>query len=127
MAALRHYETIIIFSPDLNEKELEKKSEEYISFLKKRKAEIVHTSLSPKKKLAYPIQKKAYGIYQSILFKSLPTIIDPLELQYRRSADVLRFMTLSLDEEAVLYKAKERAEKSKKKSEQNDNYQKDNA
>ena len=127
MAALRHYETIIIFSPDLDEKELEKKGEEYISFLQKRKAEIVHTSVSPKKKLAYPIQKKAYGIYQSILFKGSPTIIDLLELQYRRSADVLRFMTLSLDEEAVLYKEKEREEKAKKKSEQTDNSQKDNA
>lgn len=127
MAALKHYETIIIFSPDLNEKELDKKSEEYISFLKKQKAEIVHTSVSPKKKLAYPIQKKAYGFYQSILFKGEPTIIDPLELQYRRSADVLRFMTLSIDEEAMLYKAKERAEKAKKQSEQINNPQKDNA
>jgi len=127
MAALRHYQTIIIFSPHLKEEELAKKSEEYITFLKKRKAEIVHTSISPKKKLAYPIQKKAYGIYQTILFKSLPTVIDSLELQYRRSADVLRFMTLSLDEEAVLYKEKERVEKAKKESKQTNNPQKDNA
>ncbi|MEM9569341.1 MAG: 30S ribosomal protein S6 [Bacteroidota bacterium] len=127
MAALKHYETIIIFSPDLNEEELEKKSEEYITFLKKQKAEIVHSSVSSKKKLAYPIQKKAYGFYQSILFKGAPTIIDPLELQYRRSADVLRFMTLSLDEEAVLYKEKKRTEKANQKSEQTNDSQKDNA
>lgn len=127
MAALRHYETIIIFSPDLKEGELEKKGKEYIAFLKKQKAEIVHTEVSPKKKLAYPIQKKAYGFYQSILFKGSPTIIDPLELQYRRNADVLRFMTLGLDEEAVLYKEKERAKKAKKKSEQTNNSTKDNA
>ena len=127
MAALRHYQTIIIFSPHLKEGELAKKSEAYITFLKKRKAEIVHTSISPKKKLAYPIQKKAYGIYQTIFFKGEPTVIDTLELQYRRSADVLRFMTLSLDEEAVRYKEKERAENAKKKSKQTNNPQKDNA
>lgn len=126
MTTLRHYETIIIFSPDLKEAGVEKKVKEYTSFLEKQKADIIYKEVIAKRRLAMPIKKKAYGIYYVIEFKGAPTIVDLLELQYRRDADVLRFMTLILDEEAILYKAKKREEKAKKKREKADNSKKDN-
>ena len=48
------------------------------------------------KKLAYPIQTKSTGFYQLIEFNAEHTVIEKLEINFRRDERVIRFLTLSL-------------------------------
>ena len=67
------------------------------------------------KKLAYPIQKKSTGFYQLIEFKAEPSVIEKLEVNYRRDERVIRFLTFKMDKYAAEYAAKRRNVKSTKK------------
>ena len=67
------------------------------------------------KKLPYPIEKKSTGFYQLIEFKADPTVIEKLEVNYRRDERVIRYLTTKLDKYAIEYAAKRRSVKSTKK------------
>ena len=64
--------------------------------------------------MAYAIQKKSTGFYCLIEFKAEPTIVNTLEIGYRRDEKVIRFMTVKLDKYAVQYAEKRRAKLGKK-------------
>ena len=65
--------------------------------------------------MAYPIQKKSTGFYQLIEFNADPTVIDKLEINFRRDERVIRFLTFKMDKYAAEYAAKRRSVKSNKK------------
>ena len=66
------------------------------------------------KKLAYNIEKKTSGFYNLIEFKADPTVINTLEVGYRRDEKVIRYMTVKLDKYAAAYAEKRRAKLGKK-------------
>ena len=80
-------------------------------------AEIINEENWGLKKLAYPIQKKSTGFYQLIEFKAEPSVIEKLEVNFRRDERVIRFLTFKMDKYAAEYAAKRRNVKSTKKEE----------
>ena len=65
---------------------------------------------------ALPIfQKKSTGFYQLIEFNAEPTVIEKLEINFRRDERVIRFLTFKQDKYAAEYAAKRRSVKSTKK------------
>ena len=68
-------------------------------------AEIINEENWGLKKLAYPIQKKSTGFYQLIEFKAEPSVIEKLEVNYRRDERVIRFLTFKMDKYAAEYAA----------------------
>ncbi|MCI7251289.1 MAG: 30S ribosomal protein S6, partial [Prevotella sp.] len=66
------------------------------------------------KKMAYAIQKKSTGFYCLLEFKAEPTVINSLEIGYRRDEKVIRYLTVKLDKYAAQYAEKRRNKLSKK-------------
>ena len=58
--------------------------------------------------MAYPIQNKKTGFYNLVEFKAEPTIVEKLELEFRRDERIMRFLTTSLNKYAVAYNIKRR-------------------
>jgi small subunit ribosomal protein S6 len=80
-------------------------------------AEILNEEEWGLKKLAYPIEKKSTGFYAMIEFKAEPTVIDKLELNFRRDERVIRYITVKLDKYAAEYAAKRKSVKQAKAQE----------
>jgi small subunit ribosomal protein S6 len=80
-------------------------------------AEIINEENWGMKKLAYPIEKKSTGFYQLLEFKAEPTVIDKLELNFRRDERVIRYITVKLDKYAAEYAAKRKSVKQAKAQE----------
>jgi len=115
---MQHYETIFILTPVLTEEQVKTAIKKYVDFLKKNKANIVHEESWGLRKLAYPIQKKDNGYYYIIEFKSESSFINTLETEFKRDTNILRYLTVKLNEHGVAYNEKRRAEmKSKKPTE----------
>jgi small subunit ribosomal protein S6 len=76
--------------------------------LKENGADIIHEENWGLKKLAYPIQKKSTGFYMLVEFAAPSTIVDILELAYRRDERIVRFLTTALDKHAVAYNERRR-------------------
>jgi len=105
---LKNYETVFILTPVLSDVQMKDAVDKFRNTLLEHGAEIVHEENWGLRKLAYPIQHKTTGFYHLIEFKGQPSIVDALELEYRRDEKVMRFLTVSLDKHAVEYNEKRR-------------------
>ena len=114
---MNQYETVFILTPVLSDAQMKEAVEKFKAILTGEGAESIHEEHWGLKKLAYPIQKKSTGFYQLIEFKAAPTVIEKLEVNFRRDERVIRFLTFKLDKYAIEYAAKRRSLKSSKKEE----------
>ena len=112
---MNQYETVFILTPVLSDDQMKEAVEKFKGILQAEGAEIINEENWGLKKLAYPIQKKSTGFFQLVEFKADPTVIDKLELNFRRDERVIRFLTFKMDKFGAEYAAKRRNVKSTKK------------
>ena len=105
---MNQYETVFILTPVLSDVQMKEAVEKFKGILQAEGAEIINEENWGLKKLAYPIQKKSTGFYQLVEFNADPTVIDKLELNFRRDERVIRFLTFKMDKYAVEYAEKRR-------------------
>ena len=113
--SMNHYETVFILTPVLSDVQMKEAVEKFKGILTAEGAAIVNEENWGLKKLAYPIQKKSTGFYQLIEFDAAPSVIEKLEVNFRRDERVIRFLTFKQDKYAAEYAAKRRSVKSTKK------------
>ncbi|BDA39326.1 30S ribosomal protein S6 [Candidatus Atelocyanobacterium thalassae] len=95
----QNYEMIYILRPDLSEEQANQAVTKYQDFLIKNGAVDIEVKVWGKRRLAYPIQKKLDGIYVQFNYKADGTQIEPLERIMRLEEDVLRYLTIKVEED----------------------------
>ena len=113
---MRNYEIVFLVHPDQTD-QVPGMIERYKGEIEKSGGKIHRLENWGRRQLAYPIQKKSTGFYQLIEFKAEPSVIEKLEINYRRDERVIRFLTFKMDKFAAEYAAKRRNVKSTKKEE----------
>jgi small subunit ribosomal protein S6 len=113
---LNQYETVFIATPVLSENQMKEAVQKFKRIITENEGEIVHEENWGLKKLAYPIQKKSTGFYYLIEFKGEGSLIEKLEVQYRRDERIIRFLTFRMEKFAVEYAEKKRRQKEAAKS-----------
>lgn len=108
---LKNYETVFIMTPVLSDEQMKEAVAKFQKLLKDKGAEIIHEDHWGLRKLAYPIQKKTSGFYHLIEFKSEGSLINELEVAFKRDERILRFLSVALDKHAVAYNEKKRLNK----------------
>ena len=114
---MNQYETVFILTPVLSDEQMKETVAKFKKLLTDNGAEILNEEAWGLKKMAYAIQKKSTGFYCLLEFKAEPSLINKLEVNYRRDEKVIRFMTVKLDKYAAEYAIK-RKNKYAKKSEE---------
>ena len=104
----KQYETVFILTPVLLQEQVDEAVAKYRKFLTDNGAVIVHENNWGLRKLAYPIQKKNTGFYFLFEFTSETSLINRLEIEYKRDERIMRFLTVSLDKHAVAYNERKR-------------------
>ena len=104
--SMNHYETVFILTPVLSDVQMKEAVEKFKGILTAEGAAIVNEENWGLKKLAYPIQKKSTGFYQLIEFDAEPSVIEKLEVNFRRDERVIRFLTFKQDKYAAEYAVK---------------------
>ena len=93
------YELGFILSPDLESEERDGFIGELRTLLGAQGATIVKEDVWGKRTLAYEIKHKREGFYQFWQFEAPGSAITALEYRLRLSDQVLRFLTINLDQE----------------------------
>jgi len=117
---LNHYETVFIATPVLSEQQMKEAVLKFKKVITDNSGEIVHEENWGLKKLAYPIQKKSTGFYYLIEFTGPGSLIEDLEVQYRRDERIIRFLTFKMEKFAVEYAEKKRRQKEKEKEKESE-------
>lgn len=94
---MRFYETIFIVKPDLGDDVLAEREQWAKDILTNNGAQIVHTELWGKKRLAFQIEKQRYGHYLLLQYEGEPKVVPELERNFKLSEDVLKFITVRLE------------------------------
>ena len=111
---MNQYETVFILTPDLSDEQMKETVAKFKKVLADNGAEILNEEAWGLKKMAYAIQKKSTGFYCLLEFKAEPSVVNKLEVAYRRDEKVIRFITVKLDKYAAEYAEKRRNKYAKK-------------
>ena len=105
---MKNYESVFIMTPLLNEVQMQETVAKFREVLKENSADIIHEESWGLRKLAYPINKKSTGFYHLLEFRAPSTVVDTLEIAFRRDERIVRFLTVALDKHAVAYNERRR-------------------
>lgn len=94
---MNKYESVIIISPNLDEREIEGIVTE-ITDLINQDGEVTKVEKMGIKKLAYEIKKNKEGYYIIFYFEAKEDVIVELERNYRINENIIKFITVRNDD-----------------------------
>jgi small subunit ribosomal protein S6 len=110
---MNHYETILIFQPELSDEALDQLIEALQERLKTGGAEIADIEHWGKRRLAYAVRRERYGHYVLIRHQAPTDLIRQFENHLKISEPILKFLTVRVEPGAVtpseLLKERERS------------------
>lgn len=92
------YESTFIARPDITANDAEKLADKFASIIEGGKGKVVKREYWGLRQLAYQINKSGRGHYIFFGIDGEPSIIDEMERKMRLSDDVVRIMTIRVDE-----------------------------
>lgn len=99
---MRRYESVVILDPDVPDDEVKGFTEKYGQIIKNHGGEIIKVEDWGPKKLAYLVRKRDKGRYILFDFVGTPALILEMERQFKISEDVMKYLSVKIDEEVDL-------------------------
>ena len=93
-----YYEHVVISRPDISPAQAETLTEELADFLREKGATVSKTEYWGLRNLAYPINKQRKGHYSLLNVDGPSVAIQEIERRHRISDDVMRYLTIRVDE-----------------------------
>ncbi|MEW6506610.1 MAG: 30S ribosomal protein S6 [Bacteroidota bacterium] len=112
---IRNYESIVLINAALEDEQIEATISRILELISNNSGELIEADKWGRKRLAYPINKSKSGYYLVIRFKASTQFISILERNYRLDENIIRYLTITLDKEAL-----EAISKQKESSKQNE-------
>ena len=113
---MKNYETVSILNPALSEEQVQKAVDKYEKYLKSNGSKIIAKEIWGLKKLAYTIQNKNSGFYNLIEYTAPADAVSSLEVEFSRDETIMRYLTVTLDKDALAWAEKRRNRTTKKAS-----------
>ena len=113
---MKNYETVFILNPALSEDQVQKAVDKYEKYLKSNGSKIIAKEIWGLKKLAYTIQNKNSGFYNLIEYNAPADVVSSLEVEFSRDETIMRYLTVTLDKDALAWAEKRRNRNTKKAS-----------
>ena len=92
------YEHVVVTRPDISPAQVDAYVEELSTFLSEQGAKVGKTEYWGLRTLAYPIKKVRKGHYSLLNLDAPAAAIHELERRHRINDDVMRYMTIKVDE-----------------------------
>ena len=115
-----YYEHVVISRPDISPAQAETLTEELADFLREKGATVSKTEYWGLRNLAYPINKQRKGHYSLLNVDGPSVAIQEIERRHRISDDVMRYLTIRVDEldeePSAIVARKDRGERGERRS-----------
>jgi small subunit ribosomal protein S6 len=115
------YEHVFLARQDLSQAQVDALAQEATNIIESNAGKVVHTETWGLKSLAYKIQKNRKAHYVMLCFDAPTTVVAELERQTRINEDVIRYMTIRVDEHeeipSVMMRKTDRGERDRKRRE----------
>jgi small subunit ribosomal protein S6 len=95
----RTYEIMFIVRPDVDEAEMDKLIETFSGYITTGGGSIKSTEKMGRRRLAYTVKKFNDGFYVLLIVEAPASLISEIERRLRVSEQVIKFITVRMDEE----------------------------
>lgn len=99
MAEKRTYEVVFIVNPDADDTEVMRLSEAMQKIVTNQGGTVTKTEMMGRRQLAYEINHKRDGVYVLLEVEGMGSEIAELERRMRVNDQILRYMTIRVDED----------------------------
>lgn len=99
---MRRYESVVILEPEMADDDIKNFTEKYTTLIKTNGGEIIKVEDWGFKRLAYRVKKRDRGRYLLFDFVGVPAVISELERQFKISEEVMKFLSVKVDDEVDL-------------------------
>ncbi len=106
---MRRYESIVVLDPDLHDDDIKAFTEKYSQLIMTQGGEVIKVEDWGTKKLAYLVRKRDKGHYILFDYVGNPALIFEMERQLKISEDVMKYLSVKLDDEVDLEAFKQQA------------------
>ena len=94
---MNKYESVIIINPSVDEEGIKSLVQKFTDLIN-TDGKLEKADELGRKKLAYEIQKNTEGFYVVFYFEANPNLISELERIYRITDEIIKFMTIKVEE-----------------------------
>ncbi|MBZ0177649.1 MAG: 30S ribosomal protein S6 [Melioribacteraceae bacterium] len=113
-----HYECVVIINAALEDDQIEASLSRVSEIITTNGGEIFDLEKWGRKRLAYPIQKSKSGFYAICRYVAPTEAISKIERLLRLDETVVRYLTVTMDKEALEYFEKSKVERETVKTEE---------
>jgi small subunit ribosomal protein S6 len=106
---MRRYESIVVLEPDLHDDDIKAFTEKYSQLIMTQGGEVIKVEDWGTKKLAYLVRKRDKGHYILFDYVGNPALIFEIERQLKISEDVMKYLSVKLDDDVDLEAFKQQA------------------
>jgi small subunit ribosomal protein S6 len=107
---MRRYESVIILDPDLPDDDIQAFTNRYTELIRSYGGDIIKVDDWGLKRLAYLVKKREKGRYVFFDYAGVPELIHEMERQFKISEEVIKFLSIKLDQDLDLEAFKAEAE-----------------
>lgn len=94
---MNKYESVIIINPNVDEEGIKALVQKFTDLIN-NDGKVEKVDELGKRRLAYEVQKNKEGYYAVFYFEANPNLISELERVYRITDEVIKFMTIKVEE-----------------------------
>ncbi len=106
---MRRYESVLILDPQLSDEDVQNFTDRYSGLIKEGGGEIIRVQDWGQRRLAYLVKKRDTGRYLLLDYVGMPAVLNEVERQFKISEQVLKFISVMLDDNVDLDAFKEQA------------------
>lgn len=110
---MRRYESVVILDPELSDDDIKNFTERHTRTIKGNGGELIKIEDWGLKRLAYRVKKRDKGRFILLDYVGLPALISELERQFKIAEEVMKFLSVKIDENVDLEAFKAQAAREK--------------
>lgn len=95
---MQGYESVVILDPEASEEAQKELIEKYKSLIGSNGGQVVHHTIWGRRKLAYEVKKREYGIYHLLYLDKSPQALRAMENSFRIDDNVIKWMSVAVDD-----------------------------
>jgi len=95
---MQGYENIFILDPNVSEENQKVLLDKLKGIVSSNGGQVVHETTWGRRKLAYEVKKREYGIYHLLYLDRTPAALQALETQLGYEDDVIKWMSVTVDD-----------------------------
>jgi small subunit ribosomal protein S6 len=105
---MQGYESVLIFDPETSDEAQKDLIEKYKSLVGSNGGQVLHHTVWGRRKLAYEVEKRQYGVYHVLHLDKTPAALRALENSFRIDDPVIKWMSVFVEDVSKEFEAFEK-------------------